>query len=144
LTINTSNQASTPSPSASALPSSRGLHTGAVIGIIAGAVIFVVILVAITIYLFLYKRRSHKTPTVATVPGLQCDFNRRPSELEASPRKTEPPVEYNIESQIPQIKAQYQNEEARQSGDSVSGGTTGSIEEDEVIVFHGRAGKNSV
>jgi hypothetical protein len=86
---------------------------------------------------------SGKTRTVAADPGLQP--NRRPSELSEQCRKAELPAEHNIQTQMPPIEAQYQNKEARQSEDSVSGGTTISIEEGAgVLVFHGRAGRNSV
>jgi hypothetical protein len=120
------------------------LHTGAIIGIVLG----VVILVAIAIYLLLYKRKQHMNPSgktrrVATDPGLQP--NKRASELSEQCGKAELPAEHNIQSQIPPIEAQYHSKEARQSVDSVSGGTTVSVEEGEgVLVFHGRVGRNSV
>jgi len=85
---------------------------------------------------------SRKTQTVEPDSGLHYTSNGLISELSAPSRQTMPPNEHNNEPQMSRIEVPYQTNAASQNEHSVSGGTIGSTEEDGVLVFQGRAGKN--
>lgn len=125
-------ETSTPSPSASALSSSKKVNTGAIIGIVIGILLLVALASAIA--LFIHKRRQHQNhpgegETVANHPDHPFSIKEK-AELEAQTEQVE--IQQSRDSQHQVVEERGNINAIHRDEDSVS-----TESGDDVLIFQG-------